>query len=46
MPGPPAPHLDETALEALKAEMSGKSKPTTEAASAAGTVPLPDRKPQ
>jgi penicillin-insensitive murein DD-endopeptidase len=44
--GPPAPHLDEAALEALKAEMSGKSKPTTEAASAAGSVPLPDRKPQ
>jgi penicillin-insensitive murein endopeptidase len=45
--GPPAPHLDEAALEALKAEMSGKSnaKPTTEAASAAGSMPLPDRKP-
>jgi penicillin-insensitive murein DD-endopeptidase len=45
--GPPAPHLDEAALEALKAEMSGKStaKPATEAASAAESMPLPDRKP-
>jgi penicillin-insensitive murein endopeptidase len=45
--GPPAPHLDEAALDALKAEMSGKSsaKPGIEAASAAGSVPLPDRKP-
>jgi penicillin-insensitive murein endopeptidase len=43
--GPPAPHLDAAGLEALKAEMSGKPKPTTESASASGSVPLPDRKP-
>ena len=47
--GPPAPHLDATGLEALKAELSGSkrgSKPTTEAVSAASaSVPLPDRKP-
>jgi penicillin-insensitive murein DD-endopeptidase len=46
--GPPAPHLDDDALEALKAEMSGKSKPkpvAEAAAAASGSVPLPDRKP-
>jgi len=45
--GPPAPRLDAAALEALKAELSGKPKPTTASASAAasGSVPLPDRKP-
>lgn len=55
--GPPAPHLDAAALEALKARMAASkpgSKPVPDAAkpgadaasaSAAESVPLPDRKP-
>jgi hypothetical protein len=62
--GPPAPHLDAAALEALKARMAASkpgSKPAPDAAkpvpdaakpgadaasaSAAESVPLPDRKP-
>jgi len=52
--GPPAPHLDDAALAALKAQLSGSkagskpapdaaAKPVTEAGSA--SVPLPESKP-
>jgi penicillin-insensitive murein endopeptidase len=55
--GPPEPHLDPAALEALKAEMSKSksgAKPAANSASAAdpaagsaaSSMPLPDRKPQ
>jgi penicillin-insensitive murein endopeptidase len=55
--GPPAPHLDPAALEALKAEMSksksgsksasaSASADHTPAGSAASSMPLPVRKPQ